>query len=75
MFVAFFPNATKTYGMLHTAFEALCMNRASVFEWYRRFKEGRDSVRGDERCGWSKEVNTPVLIGQGDRVRITMLRF
>ena len=25
-------NATETYGMLQTAFEASCMNRASVFE-------------------------------------------
>ncbi len=48
------------------------MNRASIFEWHKRFKEGRESVRDDERCGRSKEVNTPQLIGQ--RVRDTMLR-
>ena len=41
-----------------------CMNRASVFKWYKRFKEGRESVRDDERCGMSKEVNTPELLGQ-----------
>ena len=35
------------------------MNWASVFEWHKRFKEGRESVRDDERCGRSKEVNTP----------------
>ena len=40
------------------------MNRASFFEWHKRFKEGRESVRNDERCGWSKEVSTPELIGQ-----------
>ena len=40
------------------------MNRASVFEWHKRFKEGRESVRDDERCGRSKEVRTPELIGQ-----------
>ena len=33
------------------------------------------SVRDDERCGRNKEVNTPELIGQRDRVRVTMLRF
>ena len=48
------------------------MNRASVFEWHKRFKEGRESVRDDERCGKSKKVN---LIGQRVRVRVTMLRF
>ncbi len=48
-----------------------------VFEWHRRFKEGRESVRDDERCWRSKEVNTPELIGQRVRyrVRVTMLRF
>ena len=49
------------------------MNRASVFVWHKRFKEGSESVRDDDRCGRSKEVNTPQLIGQ--RVRATMLRF
>ena len=54
-------NATEMYGMLQTAFGASCMNRASVFEWHKRFKEARDSVRDDERCGRSKEVNTPEI--------------
>ena len=31
-------NATEMYGMPHTAFGASCMNRASVFEWHKRFK-------------------------------------
>ena len=44
-------NATETYGMLQTAFRLSCMNRASVFEWHKRFKEGRESVRDDEWCG------------------------
>ena len=57
-------DATETYGMLQTAFGASCMNRASVFVWYKRFKEGRESVRDDERCGRRKEVRTPELIGQ-----------
>ena len=68
-------NARETYGMLQTAFGVSCINRASVFEWHKRFKEGRESVRDDERYGRSKEVNTPELTGQTVRVRVTMLRF
>ena len=68
-------NTTEMYGMLHTAFGASCMNWASVFEWYKRFKEGTESVRDDERSGRSKEINTPQLIGQRVRVTVTMLRF
>ena len=70
-------NATEAYEMLQTAFGTSCMNRASIFEWHKRFKEGRESVRDGERCGRSKKVNTPELIGQRVRVwvKVTMLRF
>ncbi len=61
-------NASETYGMLQT-------NQESVFEWHKRFKEDRESVRDDERCRRRKEVYTPELIGQRVRVRVTMLRF
>ena len=57
-------NATETNRMLQTAFGASYMNRASVFELHKRFKEVRESVRDDERCGRNKEVRTPELIGQ-----------
>ena len=70
-------NATETYEMLQIPFRLSCMNRASVFERHKRFKEAREPVRDDERCGRSKEVNKPELIGQRVRVRVrlTMLRF
>ena len=66
-------NATKTYGMLRITSRPSCMNRASVFEWHKRSEGGRESLRDDERCERSKEVNRPELIGQ--TVRVTMLRF
>ena len=50
------------------------MNRTSVFEWHKRFKEGTESVRDDERCGRGKEVNTSQLIGQRVRVMVEVLR-
>ena len=68
-------NARETCEMLQIGFRSSCMNRASVFEWQNRFKEGGESVRDDERCERNKEVNTPELISQRVRVRITMLRF
>ena len=68
-------NATETYGMLQTAFVVSCMDRSSVFKWHQRFEESRESLRDDERCGRSKEVNTPELIGQRVRVRVRMFRL
>ena len=58
-------NTTETYGILQTASRPYCMKLASVFEWHKRFKEGRESVRDDERCRRSKEVNTPELLCWG----------
>ena len=66
-------NTSETYGMLQTAFGASGINRASVFEWHKRFKEGREFVRDDERCGRNKEVNRPELIDQRVSVRVTMV--
>ena len=54
--------------MHQSAFGRSWMNQASVFEWHKRFKEGRESLRDDEICGRSKEVNRPDLIGQKVRV-------
>ena len=68
-------DTTETCGMLQTTFRPSCLNRAWVFEWHKRYKEGRESVRDDEWCGRNKEVNTPELIGQRVKVRVTMLRF
>ena len=68
-------NATEMYGMFQTAFRPSCMNQASIFEWHKRFKKGRESVSDDEGCERSKEVNTLELIGERVRVRLTMLRI
>ena len=70
-------NAPEMYGMLQTAFRPSFMNRTSVFDWHKRFNKDRESVKDDERCGRSKEVNTQQLIGQRVRLRVkvTMLRF
>ena len=59
--------------MLQIALGSSCVDWASVFEWHKRFKEGRESVRDDESCGKSKEVNTPELIGKHYSNRVTGL--
>ena len=38
------------------------MKQASVFKWHKRLKEGRESVRDDERRGRSREVRKPEFI-------------
>ncbi|XP_026808809.1 protein GVQW3-like [Rhopalosiphum maidis] len=43
--------ATETYQMLLLAYGDETMSRARVFEWFKRFKEGRTTVKSDEREG------------------------
>ena len=49
----------------NAAFGESCMNRASVFEWHKWFKEGRESVRDDERCGRSKKTIQQSWLAKG----------
>ena len=42
---------TETYEMIKTAFGDEAMSRAEVFAWFRRFKEGRQSVNSNPRSG------------------------
>jgi hypothetical protein len=44
-------SATETFQLLTEAYGEDCMSRARVFEWYKRFSEGRESVKDDDRPG------------------------
>jgi len=43
--------ATETYQFLQQAYGEDTMGRTQVFDWFRRFKEGRTSVECDPRSG------------------------
>jgi len=43
--------ATETYQLLQQAYGEDAMGRTQVFDWFRRFKEGRTSVESDPRWG------------------------
>ncbi|GFX78088.1 protein GVQW3 [Trichonephila clavipes] len=42
---------TETYEMMKIAFGDEAMSRSRVFEWFRPFKEGRQSMNSDPRFG------------------------
>ncbi|KAL4100983.1 hypothetical protein QTP88_021004 [Uroleucon formosanum] len=44
-------NATETYTMIKTAFGEYSLSRSVTFEWYKRFKDGRQSTDDDSRSG------------------------
>ena len=43
--------ATETFQLLTEAYGEDCMFRARVFEWHKRFSEGRESLKDDDRPG------------------------
>lgn len=44
-------SATETYSMLQQVYGDECLSRTRVFEWHKRFKEGREDVEDDPRPG------------------------
>ena len=47
-------NVTETYGMLQATFWLSCMNRASVFEWHKKFKRRCPWCNGYRRRNWTR---------------------
>ncbi|XP_076324799.1 protein GVQW3-like isoform X1 [Tachypleus tridentatus] len=44
-------SATETFGMLNTAYGDVAMKRTAYFKWHERFRDGLQSIEGDERPG------------------------
>lgn len=53
-------NAAQTFEMLNKAFGERALSRARVFEWHKRFKDGRESVEDDAHTG-RPSTSTDVL--------------
>ena len=63
--------ATETYEMVRQAFGDEAMSRTRVFEWHRRFKEGRQSVESEERPGRPSTSKNPEMV---EKVRALVLQ-
>jgi [histone H3]-lysine36 N-dimethyltransferase SETMAR len=44
-------SSVEIFQMLQVAFKEQCLSRAVIYLWIKRFKEGRESVKDDERSG------------------------
>lgn len=45
--------ATETLGMIKDAYGNAALNRSTVFEWHKLFREGRELVEDNQRAGRS----------------------
>ena len=44
-------SATKAVELIQKAYGVAALSRTTIFEWHKRFREGRESVKDDERSG------------------------
>jgi transposase len=44
-------SASKTVKLIQKAYVDAAVSRTTIFEWHKRFQEGRESVKDDERSG------------------------
>jgi len=59
--------ATETYQLFQQAYGENAMGRTQVFDWFRRFEEGRTSVESDPRLGRpSTSKNEETIAKTGD---------
>jgi len=57
-------NGAETFETLRTAFGEQCLIRAHIFEWHKRFKEGRDSVDDNPYSGRLTTSKTDNCVAQ-----------
>jgi transposase len=54
--------ATETFQLITQAYGDNALSRTRVFEWYARFRDGRENLEDDERSGRPTAVRTPDMI-------------
>jgi len=60
--------ATQTYQLLQQAYGEDAMGRTQVFDWFRRFKEGRTSVESDPLSGRPSTLRNGEMIAEVRKV-------
>ena len=66
-------SATETYNLLTEVYGDQCLSRTQVFEWFKKFKEGREDVGDNPKSGrpstakTQENVEKVARIVQGDR--------
>ena len=58
-------SASDKLALLTVAYGEYAMKKSSVFEWHRRFNEGREDVQDDPRIGQPKTQRTEAIVDLG----------
>jgi len=61
-------SATKTAELIQKAYGDAALSRTTIFEWHKRFREGRESVKDDESSGRFTKSRTDDNIAAVDKM-------
>lgn len=53
---------TETFELMKKVYGDNCLSRTRVFEWYKRFQDGRDALEDDPKSGRPKNKNRDELV-------------
>ncbi|CAK9816610.1 Protein GVQW3 [Anthophora quadrimaculata] len=53
---------TETFELIKKVYGDDCLSRTRVFEWYKRFQDGRDALEDDSKPGRPKKKNRDELV-------------
>ncbi|KAG5346605.1 SETMR methyltransferase, partial [Acromyrmex charruanus] len=54
--------ASETFRSMQQVYGSQCLGRTAVFEWHKRFLEGRETLEDDKKSGRPILVRTPEMI-------------
>ncbi|KAG5347257.1 SETMR methyltransferase, partial [Acromyrmex charruanus] len=55
-------SASETFRSMQQVYGSQCLDRTAVFEWHKRFLEGRETLEDDKKSGRPILVRTPEMI-------------
>ncbi|KAG5337044.1 SETMR methyltransferase, partial [Acromyrmex charruanus] len=55
-------SASETFRSMQQVYGSQCLGRTIVFEWHKRFLEGRETLEDDKKSGRPISVRTPEMI-------------
>ncbi|KAG5338744.1 SETMR methyltransferase, partial [Acromyrmex charruanus] len=55
-------SASETFRSMQQVYGSQCLGRTAVFEWHKRFLEGRETLEEDKKSGRPILVRTPEMI-------------
>ncbi|EGI62804.1 FLJ37770-like protein, partial [Acromyrmex echinatior] len=65
-------SASETFRSMQQVYSNQCLGRTAVFEWHKRFLEGRETLEDDKKSGRPILVRTPEMI---EKVRDFVANF